>query len=589
VALSPTSSGKGFLVANESGAVEVHGDASFQGLALSPLSSRVTAAAMIPGDPNGYWLLTEDGSVLAFGDALFLGPRTVTTLTGGRAGVMVSSTRAATTHDVAWIDTPSGPVSSATITTTWSASYALAVTPAQRSFPGWHATSVTATVSDGSGRPVPDGTPVTFTVTDNQGALTTTKKTTTNGAATLDFVAHMSSDQYPARTTVSVTAAGHDADSFAQAWDEFMSPPDPPYPMTPWAPTAVEAVGGDGEARVSWIPPDPMVGVGITGYVVTSAYGDPVRAEAGPGATSVTVRGLHKNGAYWFIVTPVDADGPGPPTWTSHSVHIGPDPEVVPGGPGSSTAGQPAGAGRGYWMLGSDGRVYSFGAAPALGNAPGGAADVEPTPSGQGYWVLGRNGTVSPFGDAASLGSVDTAKLAKGEEPASLSATPSGRGYWVFTNRGRAVAFGDAPFLGDMSQTKLNGPVLGSVATPSGRGYYMVASDGGIFAFGDAAFAGSMGGQRLNAPVQSLVPDADGHGYWLVASDGGIFAFDAPFRGSMGSTRLNKPVVGMVRYGDGYLMVGADGGIFNFSTAPFSGSLGGNPPASPVVAVAALP
>jgi len=45
----------------------------------------------------------------------------------------------------------------------------------------------------------------------------------------------------------------------------------------------------------------------------------------------------------------------------------------------------------------------------------------------------------------------------------------------------------------------------------------------------------------------------------------------------------------MVRYGDGYLMVGADGGIFNFSTSPFAGSLGDKPPTAPVVAVAALP
>jgi hypothetical protein len=35
-------------------------------------------------------------------------------------------------------------------------------------------------------------------------------------------------------------------------------------------------------------------------------------------------------------------------------------------------------------------------------------------------------------------------------------------------------------------------------------------------------------------------------------------------------------------------MVGADGGIFDFSTSPFAGSLGDKPPASPVVAVAAL-
>jgi hypothetical protein len=45
----------------------------------------------------------------------------------------------------------------------------------------------------------------------------------------------------------------------------------------------------------------------------------------------------------------------------------------------------------------------------------------------------------------------------------------------------------------------------------------------------------------------------------------------------------------MVRYGDGYLMVGEDGGVFDFSSLPFVGSLGGRSPARPIVAVAALP
>ena len=43
-----------------------------------------------------------------------------------------------------------------------------------------------------------------------------------------------------------------------------------------------------------------------------------------------------------------------------------------------------------------------------------------------------------------------------------------------------------------------------------------------------------------------------------------------------------------VRFGDGYLMVGTDGGIFNFSDREFFGSLGDRPPASPIVSVAAL-
>ena len=272
-----------------------------------------------------------------------------------------------------------------------------------------------------------------------------------------------------------------------------------------------------------------------------------------------------------------------PTTTTTTAPAASNDPPAGPASePGTST-------GSGYWALSSDGTVHHFGAASRLGNSANGAVDIEPTPTGKGYWILNNDGRVQGFGDAAQLGGVDLATLAKGEAPASLSAAPTGKGYWVFTSQGRAIAFGDAPFLGDVSPLKLNGPVLGSVATPSGQGYYMVASDGGIFTFGDAIFLGSMGGQKLNAPVQSLVPDADGRGYWLVASDGGIFAFDAPFRGSLGAIRLNRPVVGMVPYGDGYLMVGADGGIFTFSSLPFSGSLGDKPPVAPVVAVAALP
>jgi hypothetical protein len=54
----------------------------------------------------------------------------------------------------------------------------------------------------------------------------------------------------------------------------------------------------------------------------------------------------------------------------------------------------------------------------------------------------------------------------------------------------------------------------------------------------------------------------------------------------MGGRRLNRPVVGMVRYGNGYLMVGSDGGIFDFSDKPFLGSLAGRALPAPIVSVA---
>jgi hypothetical protein len=37
-----------------------------------------------------------------------------------------------------------------------------------------------------------------------------------------------------------------------------------------------------------------------------------------------------------------------------------------------------------------------------------------------------------------------------------------------------------------------------------------------------------------------------------------------------------------LRYGDGYLMVARDGGIFAFSGQPFLGSPGADPPANPI-------
>jgi hypothetical protein len=369
------------------------------------------------------------------------------------------------------------------------------------------------------------------------------------------------------------------------------------YPEgSPGPPTGVSAVAGDGSVRVSWTPPADTGGVGLTGYrVAVHQQGAEIASATSPdGATTeVVVSNLTNGVAYTFTVAALNASGEGPPSPPTAPVTPGSasTTDQVPGSP--EPAGTSASGRAGYWMLGSGGAVYAFGDAryfgePAARLRGATAVDLEPTPSDAGYWVVDDWGGVFAFGDARHYGDVDRDALVAGEVVTSLSGVPAGDGYWVFTSRGRALPFGAARHLGDVSKVKLNGPVLDSVATPTGAGYYMVAADGGIFTFGDARFFGSMGGAGLNAPVQSLVPDPDGAGYWLVASDGGVFAFDAPFRGSLGATRLNQPVTGMVRFGDGYLMVGEDGGIFNFSDRPFSGSLGDRPPARPITSVAAL-
>ncbi len=242
----------------------------------------------------------------------------------------------------------------------------------------------------------------------------------------------------------------------------------------------------------------------------------------------------------------------------------------------------------GYWMLGGDGGVYSFGNARHYGNAPDpSVAHLTPTATARGYWIVNHSGHVYAFGDARSYGSVGA--LLPGELVTTMSATATGNGYWVFTSSGRVIAFGDARFYGDLSHLRLNGPVIDSVPTATGRGYYMVASDGGVFAFGDARFHGSLGAIHLNQPVIGLVPTSTGNGYWLDASDGGVFAFgNAPFRGSLGGIHLNRPIVGMVRFGNGYLVAGADGGVFDFSSSPFLGSLAGRSLSAPVIGIAAF-
>jgi hypothetical protein len=79
-------------------------------------------------------------------------------------------------------------------------------------------------------------------------------------------------------------------------------------------------------------------------------------------------------------------------------------------------------------------------------------------------------------------------------------------------------------------------------------------------------------------------------GYWLGAADGGVFNFGvAGFSGSTGNLRLNAPVVGMASTAvGGYWLVASDGGVFSFG-APFLGSMGGQPLSASVVGIAATP
>ncbi len=235
----------------------------------------------------------------------------------------------------------------------------------------------------------------------------------------------------------------------------------------------------------------------------------------------------------------------------------------------------------GYWLLGADGGVFSFGEAPFHGstgdrilNQP--AVAMAPVPGGSGYWFAAADGGIFSFGDATFFGS--TGGVALNQPIVGMAPTPTGDGYWLVARDGGIFTFGDATFFGSTGGVALNQPIVGMAPTPTGDGYWLVARDGGIFTFGDATFFGSTGGVALNQPIVGMAPTPTGNGYWLVARDGGIFTFgDAGYFGSLPGSGLCSSISPAARVvasatGRGYWVATADGAVTPFGDAVDLGS-----------------
>jgi hypothetical protein len=220
----------------------------------------------------------------------------------------------------------------------------------------------------------------------------------------------------------------------------------------------------------------------------------------------------------------------------------------------------------GYWLVGSDGGVFTFGDATFAGSMGGKALSApvvamtgtpyapaeppaQPVTQGEGYWLVGSDGGVFSFGDSKYYGSVPGLGIHV-KNIVDIVPTPTGLGYWLVGSDGGVFSFGDAKYYGSVPGLGVKvSDIVGIVPTSTGLGYWLVGSDGGVFSFGDAAkhFYGSVGGKTLNAPVVAMAAMPDNSGYWLFAADGGVFSFSAsspPFFGSLGATKLDQPVSG---------------------------------------------
>ena len=186
---------------------------------------------------------------------------------------------------------------------------------------------------------------------------------------------------------------------------------------------------------------------------------------------------------------------------------------------------------RNAWVADSTGHVFgesdfSGPAAVNYGDASGlplnrPIVGMTPTADGNGYWLVASDGGIFTYGNAQFYGSTGSIRL--NAPIVGMSVTRDGAGYTLVATDGGVFNYGDSQFYGSLGGLRLNQPVEGIVNTPDGGGYWMVASDGGVFAFGDAPFLGSVGSQRLASPIAGMF--ANGNGYTLVAQDGTLYPF----------------------------------------------------------------
>jgi len=103
------------------------------------------------------------------------------------------------------------------------------------------------------------------------------------------------------------------------------------------------------------------------------------------------------------------------------------------------------------------------------------ATQVARVSNGSGYWLVASDGGVFTFGTAHFYGSMAGKHL--NSPITGIVATPDDHGYWLVAEDGGVFAFGDAVYSGSMGGKKLHAPVkLLSMSSPS-RGYGVKTAD----------------------------------------------------------------------------------------------------------------
>lgn len=207
--------------------------------------------------------------------------------------------------------------------------------------------------------------------------------------------------------------------------------------------------------------------------------------------------------------------------------------------------------GRGYWLFTSNGGVYAPGDANfygSLGQKP--LPDpahyiiaLVPTPDGDGYWLCDASGQVHAYGDAAHIASLP-ANYA-GPPIVGFGVLPGETGAIAVDQDGGVHLLGTAKSYGSLAGRSLPSPIVAMALTTDGKGYWMVDKTGQVFSFGDASPA--FYPPTLSSPVVAMTAATGGTGYWAVTSSGQVLAGGVPTRGELAGQEGPDAIVGITR------------------------------------------
>jgi glucose/arabinose dehydrogenase len=204
-----------------------------------------------------------------------------------------------------------------------------------------------------------------------------------------------------------------------------------------------------------------------------------------------------------------------------------------------------AGTPFGYWTTTTTGAVAAC-RLPNYGSMAGKHLNkpivgIAQTASGRGYWLVASDGGIFSFGDAKYYGSTGSLRLRK--PIVGMATTPTGKGYRLVAGDGGMFNFGDAKYFGSTGGVRPAPSVVAMASTPTGNGYWIASSTGGIFTFGDAKYYGSAPGSGISTRLGGMTATPTGKGYWMVGNDGRTMAFGDARNWGSSAAAANRTII----------------------------------------------